>query len=78
MSAAMESMVFSGVAKRMRREAKEGAEQGLKFFDYLVSRASKVELLTITQAATDYKSILHAFEVALNPKRKVTGFIDKM
>ncbi|MDR1890857.1 MAG: ferritin [Puniceicoccales bacterium] len=78
MSAAMESMAFSGIAKWMRRQAKEEVEHGMKFYDYLVSRGSKVELLPIAQAATDYKSPLNAFEVALNHEKKVTGLIHKM
>ncbi|MDR2603525.1 MAG: ferritin [Puniceicoccales bacterium] len=78
MSAAMGSMSFVGIAEWMRRQAKEEIEHGMKFYDYLVSRGVKVELLPISQASTDYKTPLNAFEVALNHERKVTGLIHKM
>jgi ferritin len=78
MAAAMESLSFVGIARWMRRQAKEEIEHGMKFYDYSVSRGVKVELLPIAQASTDYKSPLNAFEVALNHERKVTGLIHKI
>ncbi|MDR2776957.1 MAG: ferritin [Puniceicoccales bacterium] len=78
MAAAVGSMSFVGIAEWMRRQAKEEIEHGMKFYDYLVSRGVKVELLPIAQASTDYKSPLNAFEVALNHEKKVTGLIHKM
>lgn len=78
MSSAMESMSFMGISKWMRRQAKEEVEHGMKFYDYLISRGSKVELLPIDQAITDYKSPLNAFEVALHHEKSITGFIHKM
>lgn len=78
MAVAMSDLSFSGCAKWMRKQAKEEVEHGMKFFDFLESRGTKIDLLPIAQASTSYKSPIEAFEAALKHEKKITASIHKM
>ncbi len=78
MSSAMGAMSFSGSAKWLRKQAREEVEHGMKFYDYLASRGSKVQLLPISEVSTNYDSPLSVFSAALEHERKVTDMIHKM
>lgn len=78
MSSAMGAKSFTGSAKWLKKQAQEEVEHGMKFYDYLTSRGSTIQLLPIGEATTDYDSPLGAFSAALAHEKKVTGMIHNM
>ena len=78
MSAAMGAKSFTGSSKWLRKQAQEEVEHGMKFYDYLTSRGSRIQLLPINEATTDYDCPLSAFSAALAHEKKVTGMIHRM
>jgi ferritin len=51
-------------------------EHGMKFFDYIHDRGSKVELLAIDQPQTKFSSIKETFDLAYGHEQKVTARIN--
>ena len=75
---AMENIGFCGIAKWMRAQTKEELEHAERFYNYLLSRGSKPELLAIPQVSTEYDSPLHAFQKAIEHEQKITLLIHKL
>lgn len=78
MSAYCESINMAGAAHWFRMQADEEREHALKFYAHIVDRGGRVSLGAIEAPATDFGSVLGAFERALQAERDVSAAIDRL
>lgn len=78
MSAHFESLSLPGFAGWTRLQAKEETEHAMKFFDFILDRGGKVELMAIDQPPTSYGAPLEVFKQILEHERKVTAMIHNL
>ena len=78
MSAYFHSAGFDGMAQWMRVQAGEGREHAMKFFDHIVEREGRVELLAIEQPKSEWASPLDAFQDAYKHEQYITGRINNL
>ena len=78
MSAYCESINMAGAAHWFRMQANEEREHALKFYAHIVDRGGRVSLGAIEAPATDFGSVLGAFERALQAERDVSAAIDRL
>lgn len=78
MVAYFESANWPGMATWMRIQAEEEKMHGMKFFDFIVSRAGRVKLATIAAPETEWASPLAAFQAGYAHEQKVTGLINNL
>jgi ferritin len=76
MAAYFETKNLPGFAKWMRIQAGEEQEHGMKLFEHLVDRGSKVELKPIAGPETDWKTNLDVFKQAQAHEAEVTASIN--
>lgn len=69
---------FDGMAKWMRVQAQEEVEHAMKFFDHLVERGEKVDLLPLKVEKTTWESPLEAFKDAYQHEIFITGKINEL
>ncbi|MCX8059107.1 MAG: ferritin [Spirochaetes bacterium] len=70
-----ESINLQGFAHWMKAQVQEEIMHAMKFFNYLVERGKKPELLEIKKPETKFESILDAFEKALKHEKYITSRI---
>ncbi len=75
MAAYLESANLNGMAAWMMAQSKEEVEHGMKVYQYIIERGSRVELAPIGAVATNWESPRAAFEEALAHEKKVTAII---
>jgi ferritin len=75
MAAYFETKNLPGFAKWMRIQAGEEQEHGMKLFEHLVDRGSKVELKPIAGPETDWKTNLDVFKQTQAHEAEVTASI---
>jgi len=75
MSAQFDSKSLPGFARWTRMQAEEETEHAMKFFDFILDRGGKVELLAIDQPPVDYGDPLEVFRQVLAHEKKVTAMI---
>ncbi len=75
MSAHFEAASLPGFAKWTRMQANEETEHGMKFFDFLVDRGARVELLAIDKPQKEFGTPLEVFKMVLEHEKKVTAMI---
>ncbi len=76
MAAHFEADNLRGFAHWMRRQAEEERGHAMKFFDYLVERGGRVELMAIDAPRTSWSSPEEIFQEVLAHERKVTSLIN--
>jgi ferritin len=78
LAAWFESTPYSGFIKWSKCQAKEEVEHGMRFFNYLASRDSQIDLTAISPAPSSYTSPQAAFEEALKREIKITASIHNL
>jgi ferritin len=78
MAAYFEQLNLKGFANWMRIQVQEEQFHAMKFYDYILERGGKVNLLTIDAPPGSWKSPLAVFENTLKHEQKVTGLINKL
>lgn len=76
MSAYLESANLGGMAAWMRAQAKEEVEHGMRVYQYLIDRGSRVELAPIEAVANNWESPRALFEEVLAHEQEVTAIIN--
>ena len=75
MAAWCEANELAGFARWLRTQAHEETEHGLKFFNFLLDRDQRIQLLDIAATSADYGSVLDVFRAALSHEQRVTAAI---
>ena len=78
MNAYFKSINLDGFANWMYYQAQEELEHSMKFYDFVLQRGGKVELLQIEAPPTEWSSPLAVFEATLAHEQKVTGLINDL
>jgi ferritin len=78
MAAYFHSRGLDGMAQWMRVQAFEEVNHAMKFFDHIVERDGRVELLGLEKPPTEWKSALNAFEAAYKHEQYITGSINDL
>ena len=76
MAAYFHSNDLDGIANFFHVQAKEEHFHGMKIYNFILSRAGKVELKTIKAPKVDFKSATEVFESALEHEKSVTKSIN--
>jgi ferritin len=76
MATQLEEMNLPGFANWMRVQKEEEEFHAMKFFDYLVSRQSRVALKEIAAPPVEWESPLEIFEAAYKHEQHVTALIN--
>ncbi|MDA3890991.1 MAG: ferritin [Salinivirgaceae bacterium] len=75
MSAYLGSEGLAGGANWMRVQYQEEISHALKFFDYIVERGGRVNLMPILEVPKAWNGLINIFEETLKHEQKVTGLI---
>lgn len=78
MSAWCESRNFRGCANWLRVQSQEEYAHAMKLYSFLIARHGKSVLKAIAAPRTDYDSIPHVFQEALNQELDVSRRIDAL
>lgn len=78
MAAYFDDLNLAGFAHWMKIQAQEELYHGMKFFDYLLERGGRAELMEIEQPPKQWDSPLAVFENAYEHEQLVTGRINKL
>ncbi len=78
MSAHFESMSLAGMASWMKMQAQEEMFHGMKMYDFVHERGSKVTLATISKPPGKWKNPLAVFTEVLKHEQKVTALINEL
>ena len=78
MNAYFKSVNLDGFANWMHYQAQEELEHSMKFYDFIIQRGAKVELMQIEPPPTEWSSPLAVFEATLAHEQKVTGLINDL
>ena len=78
MAAWCDAKGLPGFANWMRQQADEEHQHGLKFFDFVLLRGSRVRLEAIEQPENDWTSPLAVFESAQHHEAEVTKRIHQL
>jgi ferritin len=76
MSAYFGTATMKGFAKWMRIQAKEEQAHAIKFYDYVIARGGKVNLIAIEAPKAKWTSAGKVFEEVYAHEQKVTGMIN--
>ena len=69
---------LDGMAQWMKAQAQEELGHALRFFNHIVERGGRVELLAIEKPQAEWDSPLAAFQAALAHEEFITGRIDEL
>ncbi|HNU54141.1 MAG TPA: ferritin [Candidatus Syntrophosphaera sp.] len=69
---------LDGMASWMKAQSEEEHFHAMKFFDYLIERGGKVELMAIEKPEVDFGNPLKAFKAALEHEQFVTKSINNL
>lgn len=78
MSAWFEQTPYQGFAQWMATQSREETVHALKFYQYLVDRDAKVELVPIARPKHDFKSPQDVFAHSLKQEEQVTAQINDL
>jgi ferritin len=76
MSAWAETENLPGAAAWLRFQAKEEQEHAMKFYDYLLDRGEKVNLLAIEKPPVEFTSLKDVFTKVYEHEQKVTALLN--
>ncbi len=77
-AAYLESKGFEGMGVWYRAQVEEELIHAMKFFDHILERGGKIELLAIEKPQTTWASPLEAFKAALAHEQFITGKINEL
>lgn len=78
MAAYFHSINMDGMAKWMHVQTKEENSHAMKFFEHIVERGGKVELMQIDKPKIEWNSPLEAFSEAYKHEQYITGRINNL
>ncbi len=78
MAAYCDSISLPGFANWMRSQAQEELFHAMKFYDYILERGFKVDLLKIDQPEKEWGSPLNMFEEVLKHEQFITESINNL
>ena len=78
MSAYCELNNFIGCAKWMKLQSQEENAHGMKLYDFMIARNCEVKFDALPAQNSQFDSIPHVFEMALEQERKVSKSIDSL
>ncbi|HKJ32193.1 MAG TPA: ferritin [Balneolales bacterium] len=78
MSAYFETQNLKGFAHWMKIQWEEELQHALKFYNMLIDRDAKVELMTLAKPGNDFGSPQEVFKSALDHEKQVTGKINDL
>ncbi len=78
MSAYCESISLPGFAHWMKSQAQEELFHAMKFYDYIIERGLKVDLLKIDQPEKEWESPVNIFEEVLKHEQCITESINNL
>lgn len=76
MSTWAEAENFPGTAAWLRFQAREEQEHAMKFYDYLLDRGEKVNLLAIDKPPVEFTSLKDVFAKVYDHEQKVTALLN--
>ncbi|MBN2738281.1 MAG: ferritin [Spirochaetales bacterium] len=76
MAAYFESISLNGMAHWMRTQAHEETIHAMKFFDHIIERGGKVELLDLKQLKTSWTSVEEVWKDTLEHEQFITSKIN--
>lgn len=76
MSAYCETENMPGAASWLRYQAKEEQEHAMKFYDYLLDRGEKVNLMAIDKPPVEFTSLKDVFAKVYEHEQKVTALLN--
>ncbi len=78
MAAYFHSINMDGMAKWMHVQTKEENDHAMKFFQHIIDRGGKVELMQIDKPKTEWTSPLEVFSEAYKHEKYITGRINNL
>ncbi len=72
------SLELKNLSNLFFKQSAEEREHGLKFMHYMMEVGAKIEIPALEKPASEYKSVLEAFEKALAWEEEVTARINHM
>ncbi|MGD2186964.1 MAG: ferritin [Desulfobacterales bacterium] len=78
MNAYFKTVNLDGFANWMYYQAQEELEHAMKFYDFIIQRGGKVELMQVGAPPTEWGSPMAVFEATLEHEQKVTGLINDL
>lgn len=78
MSAYLDNKGLAGAASWFRVQYQEEISHALKFFDYIVERGGRVNLMPIPEVPKEWNGIIDIFEETLKHEQKVTTLINNL
>ena len=78
MSAYLGNEGLAGAASWFRVQYQEEISHALKFFDYIIERGGKVNLLPIPEVQSEWNGIIDIFEETLKHEQEVTSLINNL
>jgi ferritin len=78
MAAYFEAKNLKGFANWFRIQTQEEHVHGMKFFDFILQKGSKVTLSQINTPKIEWKDIKEIFSDTLKHEQKITGLINKL
>ncbi len=78
MSAYCDNENLPGFAHWLRLQAEEEREHGMKFYDFILDRDRKVELLALPQPPSSFGTPVNLFEQVLAHEQEVTSLISQL
>jgi ferritin len=78
MSAWCESVNLQGSAVWFMSQAQEEMIHAMKFYNFILERGGEVELKQIKKPQKSWKSVMEAFEAALEHEKYITGRINNL
>jgi ferritin len=78
MAGYFETASLTGFAYWMRKQYEEETQHALKLFDSLLDRGERVQLPSVDQPPSSFRSPLDAFEQALEHEKEVTSHIHEL
>jgi ferritin len=78
MSAWCESTNLQGSAIWFMSQAQEEMIHAMKFYNFILSRGGEVELKPLEKPQKSWKSVMEAFEAALEHEKYITGRINNL
>ncbi|MFH1699815.1 MAG: ferritin [Candidatus Zixiibacteriota bacterium] len=78
MAGYFEDIGMKGCAHWMRMQAEEERMHAMRFYDFIISRGGRLEMLAIEKPPTEWKSVLDAFKETLKHEEFVTSHINNL
>jgi ferritin len=78
MASHFDSLGLTGFSRWMKLQAQEEMFHAMKFYNHIVERGGKVELLAISEPGKTWNSALKVFEASLEHEKHITSCINKL